>query len=414
MERKKCVLCHVTSLPKIDRNNSLKFIEWMSKNGYSVWQMLPINPPDQYNSPYSSTSAFAGWDKISFDESEGDIEDEGFWLNDWAYYSAIKEEYNGAPWFEWPEKLRDRDPVELRKWDKKATRFIHQQKIFQNTWNIIRTDAKNAGVELFGDIPIFIAHDSADVWAHRDLFLLDENGYPEFVSGVPPDYFSETGQKWGTVLYNWDAHEADNWRWWKERIGRAFRLFDYVRIDHFRGIHSSWAVPVGDEDARNGHWQDGPGDDLLKQIIACAPHPSKIIAEDLGIIPTEVTELRKRNNLPGMIVLQFGFDGDLEQNPNNPTNISEDQVVYVATHDNDTTNGWWKEANQEIKTNLSKLKKESETIVQLLIRLAEESQTQMIVIPLQDILELGSDSRMNIPGKSTGNWTWKFSWDDLN
>ena len=226
MERKKCVLCHITSMPKIDRNNCLKFIEWMSKNGYSVWQMLPINPPDQYNSPYSSTSAFAGWDKISFDESEGDIENEGFWLNDWAYYSAIKEEYNGAPWFEWPEKLRDRDPVELSKWDEKATRFIRQQKIFQNTWNIIRTDAKNAGIELFGDIPIFIAHDSADVWAHRELFLLDENGNPEFVSGVPPDYFSETGQKWGTVLYNWAAHKADNWRWWKERIGRAFRLFD--------------------------------------------------------------------------------------------------------------------------------------------------------------------------------------------
>ena len=413
MERKKCVLCHITSMPKIDRNNCLKFIEWMSKNGYSVWQMLPINPPDQYNSPYSSTSAFAGWDKISFDESEGNIDDEDFWLNDWAYYSAIKEEYNGKPWFEWPEKLRDRDPVELSKWDEKATRFIRQQKIFQNTWNIIRADAKNAGVELFGDIPIFIAHDSADVWAHRDLFLLDENGYPEFVSGVPPDYFSETGQKWGTVLYNWAAHKAENWRWWKERIRRAFRLFDYVRIDHFRGIHSSWAVPVGDEDARNGNWQEGPGDDLLEQIIGCAPHPSKIIAEDLGIIPKEVTELRKRNNLPGMVVLQFGFDGDLEKNPNNPTNISEDQVVYVATHDNDTTNGWWEGANQEIKTNLSKLKKESETIVQLLIRLAEESQTQMIVIPLQDILELGSDSRMNIPGKSTGNWTWKFSWDDL-
>ena len=413
MERKKCVLCHITSMPKIDRNNCLKFIEWMSKNGYSVWQMLPINPPDQYNSPYSSTSAFAGWDKFSFDESEGNIDDEDFWLNDWAYYSAIKEEYNGKPWFEWPEKLRDRDPVELSKWDEKATRFIRQQKIFQNTWNIIRADAKNAGVELFGDIPIFIAHDSADVWAHRDLFLLDENGYPEFVSGVPPDYFSETGQKWGTVLYNWAAHKAENWRWWKERIRRAFRLFDYVRIDHFRGIHSSWAVPVGDEDARNGNWQEGPGDDLLEQIIGCAPHPSKIIAEDLGIIPKEVTELRKRNNLPGMVVLQFGFDGDLEKNPNNPTNISEDQVVYVATHDNDTTNGWWEGANQEIKTNLSKLKKESETIVQLLIRLAEESQTQMIVIPLQDILELGSDSRMNIPGKSTGNWTWKFSWDDL-
>ena len=195
-------------------------------------------------------------------------------------------------------------------------------------------------------------------------------------------------------------------------VGRSDCLI--VRIDHFRGIHSSWAVPVGDEDARNGNWQEGPGDDLLEQIIGCAPHPSKIIAEDLGIIPTEVTELRKRNNLPGMVVLQFGFYGDLEKNPNNPTNISDDQVVYVATHDNDNTNGWWEGANQEIKANLSKLKIESETIVQLLVRLAEESQTQMIVIPLQDILELGSDSRMNIPGKSTGNWTWKFSWDDLN
>jgi len=407
------VLCHVTSLPDFSLEGCKKFLDWMRKNNFSIWQMLPINPPDQYSSPYSSTSAFAGWGEIIFSNEEEELVSEDYWIKDWALYCAIKDGQNGLPWYEWPEKLRDRDANELKKWEQKSLRYIREQKMFQNSWNKLKNLAYDSDIELFGDLPIFVAHDSADVWANRDLFQLDKNGMPKYVSGVPPDYFSEFGQKWGTVLYDWKAHEEDGWRWWRERIERSLRLFDMIRIDHFRAIHSNWAVPVEDEDARNGHWQDGPKDDLLKQIIEVAGSNEKIIVEDLGIIPQEVVDLRKRNELRGMVVLHFGFEGDLSKNPNNPKNVQEDQICYIATHDNDTTIGWWNDATSEIIENVNKLKLKGETINQTMIRIAQSCRSNLIVIPMQDMLNLDSKSRMNIPGVPTGNWTWKFAWDQL-
>ena len=407
------VLCHITSLPSSNVSDSQKFLTWLNDNDFSVWQMLPINPPDAAGSPYSSCSAFAGWSEICSSNKKHDMLEENYWLKDWAVYSAIKVSQGGKPWYEWPEKLKNRDPDELSKWENKISTFLDEQESFQAGWGEFRNFSREFGVKLFGDLPIFVSHDSADVWAHRELFQLDDNGYPTYVSGVPPDYFSKKGQKWGTVLYNWPAHQKENWQWWKQRVRRMLRLFDMVRIDHFRGFESCWAIPVKDKTAKNGHWQKGPGDEILKAIMGCASSDSQIIAEDLGIIPDEVIQLRKRNNIMGMAVLHFGFDGD-ENNPNHPSNICQDQVAYVATHDNDTTLGWWKTASNNLKKNVRKLAKEDEDINDTMIRLAKESNSKLIIIPLQDIMKLDSDSRMNKPGKTYGNWNWKFDWHDLN
>ena len=234
---------------------------------------------------------------------------------------------------------------------------------------------------------------------------------PQVVAGVPPDYFSKKGQRWGTVLYDWDAHRKENWEWWKQRMARMMRLFDIVRIDHFRGIHSAWAIPVKHKTARKGKWLEGPKDELIEALIeVCGSHEC-IIAEDLGIIPPEVTELRQRHKLEGMSVLQFAFDDDNKDNPHKPENITFDRVVYTGTHDNNTTKGWW---NEKKRKRLKPYIKEGETVCQAMIRLATESPAGMAIIPIQDIMELGSQARMNTPGVAFGNWQWKFSWDMLS
>jgi len=407
------VLCHLTSLPSSETEGTRRFLDWMNRVGFSVWQMLPITPPDEHGSPYASPSAFAGWPELMQGERIEVKEEDEYWIEDWALYAAIKEAHQGRPWFEWPEPLRNRDDEALETFRKDTKHHLDQQGRFNAAWSEFKHYAESQGIQLIGDLPIFVSHDSADVWAHRHLFQLDEHGMPTYVAGVPPDYFSEDGQRWGTVLYDWEAHRRDNWRWWKERLKRMFRLFHSVRIDHFRGIHSNWAIPVDDEHAKNGHWQTGPGEEWLQAMVALAPSPDNILAEDLGIIPQEVVDLRRKFELPGMAVLHFGFNGDIAKNPHHPENIQLDQVVYTGTHDNDTTLGWWASLDTETKSSLSPLMRPNETPPQALIRMAQTCNAMMSIVPLQDVLELDTSTRMNTPGTAHGNWKWSFSWDDL-
>ncbi|RJU88908.1 MAG: 4-alpha-glucanotransferase [Candidatus Poseidoniales archaeon] len=398
------VLCHITSLPN-GLEDGERFIDYIVNYGANAWQMLPITPPDEHGSPYASPSAFAAWDNLGKSD-QVDLSEESYWLEDWLLYEKIKEKFDGKPWFEWPEEYRDRHPSALVS----ITTDAKEQSRFMGRWKEVQEYARSKDVSLIGDLPIFVAHDSADVWAHRELFLLDSDGMPEVVAGVPPDYFSEDGQKWGTVLYDWDAHRSENWRWWRERMARMMRQFDIVRIDHFRGFHSAWAIPASDENARNGEWLEAPKDELISALIEVCGNHECIIAEDLGIIPKEVTELRKRHNLQGMSVLQFAFDDNNKDNPHKPENITSDRVVYTGTHDNDTTLGWWTEKQRK---RLKPYMKNGETVCQTMIRLARESPANLAIIPLQDILELGSEARMNTPGTAHGNWSWKFTWADL-
>ncbi len=407
------MLCHLTSLPEVSLDGALRFVEWLKHHGYSAWQMLPLTPPDEHGSPYASPSAFAAWPELMQSEGAPSMEDEEDWLEDWALYAAIKEDHDHKPWFTWPLPLRNREPSALEAYREAAQHHRRRQQRFMAAWNQLSTKANEAGISLIGDIPIFIAHDSADVWAHRELFQLNENGWPEYVAGVPPDYFSEGGQKWGTVLYNWEAHRKEGWAWWTQRMQRMFRLFNVVRIDHFRGLHSNWAVPIDDEDARGGFWQHGPGDELLKVLLPLAQGTDEILAEDLGIIPDEVIQLRQRHRLCGMAVLHFGFHGTPHQNPHHPHFIQNDQVVYTGTHDNNTTLGWWNELDEEAKARVQSLLEPDEGPVEGMIRLACESEARLAIFPLQDLLVLDASARMNTPGTSDNNWFWQCTWTDL-
>ena len=413
MGRDTGILCHLTSLPNGKISDSYKFLEFLGQNGYSKWQFLPLTPPDKHSSPYASPSAFAGHYGICSTSEVGDLSEESYWLDDWALFTTIEQHYPGKNWTQWPEELRDRDPASLAKWREKIEPEIIRQGVFQNEWLEMKNISNQMGIELIGDLPIFISHHSADVWAHPELFQLDDDGLPTVVAGVPPDYFSETGQKWNTVLYNWEEHEKSNWRWWRERMSRMLRLFDIVRIDHFRGFHSAWAVPREAKDGIIGNWQDGPKDKIIRQLMDVAGNEERIIAEDLGIIPQEVLDLRLKFNLRGMAILQFGFDEDFAESPHHPDNINSMQVVYTGTHDNDTTLGWWQSTNRMTKANVLAMTGETSDIVGSMIDLAKNCESPLCIIPLQDILRLDSSGRMNVPGVEQGNWQWQFQWDDL-
>ena len=414
MGRETGVLCHLTSLPTGKISDSDRFLDFLKGNGYSKWQFLPLTPPDEHNSPYASPSAFAGHHGICSSDIVGDLSDEDYWLEDWALFATITEHYPGKNWTEWPDELRNRDPSALTKWRERINPEIVRQGIFQHEWLTMKDRANYIGIDLIGDLPIFISHHSADVWANPELFQLDENGLPVVVAGVPPDYFSETGQKWNTVLYNWDEHEKSNWLWWQERMARMLRLFDIVRIDHFRGFHSAWAVPREAEDGVIGQWQSAPKDKIIKALVDVAGDESRIIAEDLGIIPQEVIDLRLQFNLRGMAILQFGFGEDAGDSPHHPHNINSMQVVYTGTHDNDTTLGWWQTLDDTAKANVRQLTGQSTDVVGSMIELAKQCPAPLCIIPLQDILRLDSTGRMNVPGVEQGNWQWRFQWEDLS
>ena len=413
MGRDMGILCHLTSLPNGKITDSYKFLEFLGQNGYSKWQFLPLTPPDKHSSPYASPSAFAGHYGICSTSEVGDLSEESYWLDDWALFTTIEQHYPGKNWTQWPEELRDRDPASLAKWREKIEPELIRQGVFQNEWLEMKNISNQMGIELIGDLPIFISHHSADVWAHPELFQLDDDGLPTVVAGVPPDYFSETGQKWNTVLYNWEEHEKSNWSWWRERMARMLRLFDIVRIDHFRGFHSAWAVPREAEDGIIGIWQDGPKDKIIRQLMDIAGSEERIIAEDLGIIPQEVLDLRLKFNLRGMAILQFGFDEDFAESPHHPENINSMQVVYTGTHDNNTTLGWWQSTNRMTKDNVLAMTGETSDIVGSMIDLAKNCDSPLCIIPLQDILRLDSSGRMNVPGVEQGNWQWQFQWNDL-
>lgn len=291
-----------------------------------------------------------------------------------------------------------------------ACRF--EQFIFFHQWQTLRAYAHSKGIYLFGDMPIFVAYDSADVWANQDLFKLDVEGNPMTVAGVPPDYFSETGQRWGNPHYNWDKMQARSFRWWRQRFSTQLALFDLIRLDHFRGLEAYWEVPADQTEARVGEWVKAPGRALLNSLFR--EHKNlPLVAENLGYITPEVEELRRDFHLPGMVVLQFAFDGNAD-NPHLPHNHDAHNVVYTGTHDNDTSLGWFNAESDSVRARLKDYCfNSSEPMPQLLMRTAFASVAQLAIVPLQDILGLDSSHRMNIPGTDKGNWNWRFEWSQF-
>ncbi|MFQ5642626.1 MAG: 4-alpha-glucanotransferase [Thiogranum sp.] len=465
-QRRAGILLHPTSLPGAAGNGDLgsdayRLVDFMAECGLTLWQTLPLGPPHEDLSPYQCLSVHAGnfrlislqllveqgWlDDAALDESAdldaqrkvrltaayngfqrkgSDDERDAFvafkkeharWLDDFALYRSIRTAQGERAWYDWPEVLRDRDSDALDSERKRLAAQVEQvrfeQFLFYRQWKQLRCYANDRGVLLFGDIPIFVAHDSADVWAHREWFSVDASGQLEVVAGVPPDYFSATGQRWGNPHYRWEALKKDGFGWWLERIRSQMEMFDLMRIDHFRGFEAYWEIDAQAETAIDGHWVKGPGEgffQVLKQVFDDLP----LVAEDLGVITPEVTALRRQFELPGMKILQFAFDGSSD-NPYLPHNHEELSVVYTGTHDNNTTLGWYHELSDEQRRAVCHyLGDSSEPMPGLLVRTALASVARLAVIPMQDILGLDAAHRMNVPGVTEGNWRWRFEWDQV-
>jgi 4-alpha-glucanotransferase len=336
-------------------------------------------------------------------------EEQAAWLADWTLYAALKERRGGQEWLAWDRPLRLRDPEAL---SRAREELVHEterhawlQFLFFRQWNRVRAEAAKRGVRIFGDVPIYVALDSADVWAHRERFHLDEEGRPTVVAGVPPDYFSATGQLWGNPLYRWDRMERDGFEWWLARLRANARLSDAVRLDHFRGFVAYWEVEVGQPDARGGRWVPAPGEALFERIRRELPgYP--LVAEDLGMITSDVHAVRKNFGFPGMRVLQFGFDGS--DNDHVPHRLTADSVVYTGTHDNDTTRGWLGGLDEVTRRRVTDyLGVPPEDAAWGMVRQAYTSVADTCVIPVQDLLGLGTEARMNTPGVARGNWSWR-------
>ena len=338
------------------------------------------------------------------------------WLHDYALYQAIRQVHDHTSWLDWPAALRDRNAPALAEFSQQHAGLVEQacfeQFLFSMQWQALRDYAHSQQVLLFGDIPIFVAHDSADVWAHRGLFSVDPGGVLEVVAGVPPDYFSETGQRWGNPLYHWDNMQADGFEWWIQRFRTQLALFDIVRLDHFRGFEKYWEIPAAAETAIEGRWVEAPGAALftrLQQVFGTLP----LVAEDLGLITPEVDALREAFGLPGMKILQFAFDGG-PHNPYLPHNHTASAVVYTGTHDNDTTLGWFQGLDDARKQAvLDYLGHPAESMPWPLIRAALASVAGLAIMPMQDLLELDSNQRMNTPGVPGENWSWRFTAEQL-
>jgi 4-alpha-glucanotransferase len=454
-ERRAGLLLHPTSLPDSRSGGclgrkALRFVDFLKQCGFGVWQTLPLGPTHDDGSPYQCMSVHAGhsglictdelivrgWLEPGQRESadaltqaragfereahEGDRaafavfrEQHSSWLDDYALFRAIRQVLGEVSWLEWPAPLRDRDPGALQAFRNEHAgeyeQVCFEQFVFFSQWGQVRDYAHRNGIVLFGDIPIFVAHDSADIWSHRELFALDASGRPEVVAGVPPDYFSATGQRWGNPLYRWDRIAADDFRWWLERLKSQLGLFDILRLDHFRGFEKYWEIPASADTAIHGRWVEAPGEALferLREVYGELP----LVAEDLGIITPEVEALRTRFKLPGMKILQFAFGGGAD-NPYLPHNHEPCAVVYTGTHDNDTTPGWYRECDNAQRRAVDEyLGNPSEPMPWPLIRAALASVARLAVLPMQDILELGSEHRMNMPGTTGNNWTWQFDW----
>ena len=475
-ERASGILLHPTSLPgpfgagDLGANAYL-FVDWLVGAGQTYWQVLPLGEIGPGNSPYMSSSAFAGnvllidlyelshrgWlasgdlqpdpefrhDRVDFAlqgpfrlerlrraakcffaSSDEDAHNaytefclvECEWLEDYARFMTIAEQQDWRNWNLWPAALANREMQALLFFEAINSEKINFWKFcqwcFARQWAQLKDYANVRGVKLIGDVPIFVAYQSADVWAHRGLFELDESGSPAVVAGVPPDYFSETGQLWGNPLYRWDVHEETGYAWWIKRLQYALSNFDQVRIDHFRGFVGYWEVPASETTAINGRWMPGPGAKLFEAFEKAFPD-LPVIAEDLGVITPEVAELRDRFDLPGMRILQFAFAED-ESNYFLPHNYIANTVAYTGTHDNDTMVGWWNSASDQVKHFVRQYLGRDEIDVPWdMIGALSASVANTVIFPMQDVLCLAGEHRMNYPGSTTGNWEWRFTWEQV-
>jgi 4-alpha-glucanotransferase len=432
--RRSGVLLHPTSLISGDGDSmrgalgaaARGFIDWLSQAGFSIWQVLPLGPPGGGGSPYWARSDFAGQSSL-IDRSElpdltaqrPDYEvfraSHHEWLEDYVLFEALADRFQ-APWWDWPEPLRAREPKALYRFTREAAEQLEHRRIeqwhFDWQWRALRSYAAARGVFLFGDLPIYVAPDSVATWSAREQFQLDATGRPMLLAGVPPDYFSADGQLWGNPLYNWEQAERDKFAFWRVRLGRQLQRFDLVRIDHFRGLAAYWAVPAGARTAREGRWCPAPGRALFQVLLADFPE-LPVVAEDLGVITPDVEFLRTSFRLPGMRVLQFGFDGSPD-NPHLPHNYQRDLVAYTGTHDNDTTVGWYRSlASADAQRVEYYLRSDAAGLPEGMTRAVLASVAQLAIIPAQDLLQLGSQARFNTPGTVSGNWNWRLPADSL-
>ncbi len=451
------------------------FVDFLAAAKQKYWQILPINPTDlgYGNGPYSSPSAFAintlfisleilvkdgllkkdevatlplplRTDKVDYvtviktknklleqafgrfkntkfekEDFTAFCEKNSFWLDSYAEFMLFKKRFNGVIWSDWPDDLRDGRLGILKEFRAKYPQDIKRIKFFQylafKQWNQLRVYCREKKIELIGDIPIYVNEDSADVWANPLIFKLSPKLKPVFVAGVPPDYFSQTGQRWGNPVYDWERIKKTGYEWWTQRMDHNLELFDVIRIDHFRGLMGYWEIPAAEKTAVNGHWAKGPGEHFLNHLRAVYPN-LPIIAEDLGQITPDVGEAMKKFHLPGMKILQFAFNGD-SQHPYLPENFSEDCIVYTGTHDNNTTKGWFrKDVSGHERDFLKKyFQKEilEDNVAQEFIQSALKSRAVVSIIPMQDLLNLDEESRMNVPGIALGNWEWRLNAQNL-
>lgn len=489
-QRSSGILLHPTSLPGPDGIGDLgagayEFIEFLVKSGQRLWQVLPLGPTGYGDSPYQSFSAFAGnpmlisFDLLvekgllskkeveknrpksdpsridygaviqfktalleqAWDNFKGNGEDRtdfhAFcdannydWLDDYALFMALKSHHGGGSWVNWPSELVRRDSTAIAAAHDKLGDIVGYQKfvqwLFFEQWGAVKAAANEQGISIIGDIPIFVAHDSADAWGNPDLFYLEEDGNPTVVAGVPPDYFSATGQRWGNPLYRWDVMKERSYQWWIKRFRGMLSMVDIVRIDHFRGFEAYWEIPASEPTAVNGEWIPGPKGDLFVAIRDALGGDLPVIAEDLGVITEGVTALRKQFDLPGMQVLQFAF-GSGPSNEFLPHHYEHNTVVYTGTHDNETTAGWFNRADttgttddpevvkaeRDYARNYAKILDDSDAHWDF-IRMALQSVADTAIVPMQDLLGLGNEARMNYPSSDSGNWQWRVRSDQLS
>lgn len=417
--RRAGVLLHLSSLDAPLGHGGRAFIDWLVPAGFTIWQFLPLGPVGATGSPYWVRSDFAG-NPAFLDSSElpqpdaaafaAFLESAHDWLEDYALFEALSAAHAGAPWWEWPPEHRDREPTALQRarleLASSLQRVREEQFAFAVQWQRLREYAHQRGVRLLGDLPFYVAADSAETWAQRAQFQLDATGRPKAVAGVPPDYFSETGQLWGNPLYDWGVMRHDAFKFWRARVRRQLERVDLLRLDHFRALAAHWSIPSAAPDARAGKWCRTPGKALLHALRAdCGNLP--LVAEDLGVITPDVEALLHKFQLPGMRVLQFAFSGDAD-NPHLPHMHTRESVVYTGTHDNDTTLGWFRSLNADTQYQVTFLLRVlPEDVVEAMIRAALGSVGQLAIIPAQDLLALGSETRLNTPGTVLGNWQWR-------